>query len=349
MVNKKTVIVVGAGASKEFGLPVGEELITEVKKLLRIRTGYYGLSEQKLLYAFKVFGSSYPGAHNLDKMIDASRKIVKALPHAISIDNLIDEHRGDKELEKCGKLAITLAILNAERASTIYCEPHDGLNLNFEKSKETWLNSLTQIIKQNCEFEELSERVSNITLIVFNYDRCIEHYLFYAFQHAYGVSEAEVKNLLKELKIFHPYGKIGDLPWEEEKDSIPFGSEPNSKELVELSKNLRTFTEGTDSKESEISLIREEVIGADTTLFLGFAYHKLNLELLRTQGVEHSSPHSKFYFGTSLGFSDANTDSIKEDLTKLAGVSPLNINIRNDLTCYSLFKEYWRLLLISNI
>lgn len=42
------------------------------------------------------------------------------MPQSISIDNFIDSHKGDKEIELCGKLAIVRAVLEAEAKSDAF-------------------------------------------------------------------------------------------------------------------------------------------------------------------------------------------------------------------------------------
>jgi hypothetical protein len=70
---------------------------------------------------------------------------------------------------------------------------------------------------------------------VFNYDRCIEQYLFHALQDYYGVSPHEASAMMASLKIFRPYGKIGDLPWQSQEGAVPFGKSPT----LNLSSKLR--------------------------------------------------------------------------------------------------------------
>ena len=56
---------------------------------------------------------------------------------------------------------------------------------------------------------------SNLTIITFNYDRSLEHYLYNTFLNfTKSLTEKEKIEELKKLKIYHVYGKLADLPWE---------------------------------------------------------------------------------------------------------------------------------------
>lgn len=351
MVKDKTVIVVGAGASNEFNLPIGSELLYQMSRAFHTSTGNKRFDNEKIHYALENYARTFKPHdpyYGFDSLVDAAKSITKAIPLSISIDNLIDE-RKDADVEVCAKIGIAKTILDAERNSTIYCAPGYCKSLNFENSKKTWLNHFFKIIKQNCEFDNLPERLSQVKFIVFNYDRCVEHYIYYAIQNAYNVNEYAAKECMKYLEVYHPYGRVGSLPWMEDEHPFDFGYDINPEGLVLLVNELKTFTEGIDSEESEIDKIRNEFLSANIILFLGFAYHPLNLKLLMTPGRDHNDIRLTHYYGTSYGYSGANTESIKSDLQKMAGIIPENITIRNDLRCFELFNEYWRLLSLSDI
>lgn len=348
MVNNKTVIVLGAGASKEFGLPVGSELMDEIGSLLRIKRGYGQVNDELTHYALKVYSRNNDLA--IRELMSASAAITNALPLAISIDNLIDAHRDDNEIEVCSKIAIVRSILNAERKSKLFFNKNTvGEKLNFQKSKETWLNLLFKIITENATLENIRQRLSNFVFIVFNYDRCLEHFLYYAFQSLYSVNPNQAKELLSSLNVYHVFGKVGELPWIENENSIDFGEEPNAHQLISLMSEIRTFTENIDEQVDEMESIHQHLKAATNVIFLGFAYHKLNLELLALNNEEHSEKDLTMYYGTAYQISDSNTDEIINQLEKIGGLKRKQMLIHNELTCYELFNEYWRTFSLTNL
>ncbi|MEO8315622.1 MAG: hypothetical protein ABI645_12620, partial [Pseudomonadota bacterium] len=193
---------------------------------------------------------------------------------------------------------------------------------------------------ENCHADQLGERLSKIVLVVFNYDRCIEHFLFHAIQNYYKISADKAALALKSLAIFHPYGSVGTLPWQGGSDSIAYGSEPNWVQLFDLSQSIKTFTEGTDEDSSDIKDIRASVESALLMVFLGFAFHRLNLALLKPK-APHTSPYAVKYYGTAFGISRGDCEFIKGSLQNLAGASDTNITLEHDQKCAPFFIEHW--------
>ncbi len=350
--NKKTLIVVGAGASKEVNLPTGHELKQRIASILDIQfedgfrqsSGDY-LVRQALEEAMK---SEDPNVRDINPHLHAAWRIRDAMPQAISIDNFIDAHQGHGKLELCGKLAIARAILEAERKSSLFIDPDKyKATLNYQSLEGTWFNFFTQLLTENCTISRLEERLSSIALIVFNYDRCIEHFLYHSLQNYYGIDSDQAGVLVKKIQIYHPYGTVGSLPWYGGMHRVEFGAEPNPKQLFELASQIKTFTEGTDPDSSDITEIRNRMVESHIVLFLGFAFHRLNLDLIRPPGNSHSFPDDVTYFGTAKGISKSDCEVLLLDLMEFGKAKREKIAIRNDLTCSQLFQEYWRSLSLS--
>ena len=275
MDRKKTTIVVGAGASAEARLPTGAELKQKIAASLDFRFKLGAPTGGD----FTMYSALLLEPH-MDRCFRAAERIRKALPQATSIDEYIDAHRGDEEIERCGKLAIVNSILKAEKRSNLYLDPGNSYNeLNFYSIEHTWYSKLWQQISKNCEANELKERLSSLVLIVFNYDRCLEHYLYLSIQNYYGVNASAAACLVNGIRIFHPYGAVGSLPWTDGQVPVEFGVEPDPPELDLLSSQIKTFTEGTDPTESEVEAIRRHVAEAD----------RLNLSWFRLSSTKHGA------------------------------------------------------------
>ena len=266
------------------------------------------------------------------------------MPQAISIDNFIDTHNGDKKIELCGKLAIVRAILAAESRCSLYINPSNSYNkINFSAIEKTWYSSFMKLLTENCPKQNLSKCLESITLIVFNYDRCIEHFLYNSFQNYYGIEAREASDFVNEIEIYHPYGVVGSLPWQGERGrSVKFGATPSPKELLEFASEIKTFTEGTDPDSSEILNIKKNVHNADNIVFLGFAFHKLNMELMSLNKPVGAKSGNTNYFGTAYGISNSNCEIIKSELTGTLHKYVPKVFINNKLNCANLFEEYWR-------
>ena len=210
MLGGKTVIVVGAGASVEAGLPTGEDLRPKI-------TEYLGNPQSDFTehprYAPKLPISGNDRGQN-KAMMDAAA--TNGFHASFSIDNFIDENKGDKFIETVGKLAIAKTILDEEHASkmmvdhgNIFNEPH------LADLPGTWYTKLSSLIFEGCTAKDLAERLNRLRFIIFNYDRCVEHYLWWAIKLTYGLTNEAAAELMGQVKIYHPYGQVGMLPWQD--------------------------------------------------------------------------------------------------------------------------------------
>lgn len=344
---KKTVYVLGAGASKEAGLPIGFELKKAIAAELDIRFEH-GIQQRTgsflIVEALREHVQQNLHSRDINPHLRAGRRISEAMPQAISIDNFLDAHKGDEELEFCGKLAIVTSILAAERNSRLFVNPENyHASLDFEQLSNTWFNSFMQLITENCRLEDVEWRFKSIALIIFNYDRCFEHFAYNWLQTYYGISSGQAAKLVGLVEIHHPYGMVGHLPWYQVDNAIQYGAEPNRLQLIRLAAQIKTFTEGTDASSSKVVAIRTAMRRADRIVFLGFAFHRLNLELLWAgDGGDGETPGVKMY-ATAKGISPSDIEVIREALVNGHG-RVVGMEIRNELTCSELFEAYRRTL-----
>jgi len=196
------------------------------------------------------------------------------------------------------------------------------------------------LLTENCGKNDIKERFKSITLIIFNYDRCIEHFIKNALQTYYGLTEGEVIELVKNINIYHPYGVVGTLPWVDQNGAMEFGAEPRPVQLLELSQKIKTFTEGTDPGSSEILEIREHMRIADRVVFLGFAFHKLNMQLIAPEQVDGTINSDIRCFATTLEISSSDKEVIEAQIKELYR-GEIIVNMAN-LTCADFFTEHWR-------
>lgn len=340
----KTVFVIGAGASKEANLPTGFELKEKISALLNItfdwndqKSGDYGICQALRRYVKEHSDHQ----NNVNPFIEEAWHIRDALPLAISIDNFIDAHRENEKLALCGKLAIVRSILEAERNSLLFFErTRVDSTINVTSLGNSWYLPFFQLLTENCGINDIEARLNKIALIVFNYDRCIEHFLKNAFQSYYRITEEKSAELVSSMEIYHPYGSVGQLPWQARQNTVDFGANPNSEQLLRLAQDIKTFTEGTDPDSSEICAIRSHMDTAQRLVFLGFAFHKLNMQLI-APGDSDDFNSSKFKcFSTTLGISESDKEVITEQVGSLYE-KHIRVRMAN-VTCKQLFTEFWR-------
>lgn len=344
------VLVVGAGASCELGLPSGAQLkdhiVESVGNSLQYALGYREGGDV-ISDAFRIL-SEAPLNRQEVQLVNAAECIRDGLPLAVSIDNYLDAHRGNDDMITCGKLAIARCILQAEARSTLMRPVHEfPRRLDISNLQESWLYPFFQILTENCSVNDLPNRLSRVAVICFNYDRCIEQFLYHALQTYYKIDEQKAKRLLDDLTIIHPYGSTGKLPWEEGGQKCAFGSEPEARTLLSIAGQINTFTEGTDLANSRISEVRSLLGTALRVVFLGFGFHRLNLELLYSGASAYRERESCSVFATTYSMSQSNSLDIVEALSRLSGLQVSRETFRRDLKCRDLLEEYRRKLSFS--
>ena len=66
-------------------------------------------------------------------------------------------------------------------------------------------------VKLNSSFEEFGE--NKLSVITFNYDRSLEHYLLNSLINLHGKTCDECVKALAQIPIVHVYGQLGERPY----------------------------------------------------------------------------------------------------------------------------------------
>jgi hypothetical protein len=335
MFRGRTLFIVGAGASKEANLPIGSELTGIIARSLKMELDSVGhqASGNKDIFAAL---SELP--NNIEYYVNVAHRISLAMPAASSIDEFLDVHRDDKDVQICGKLAIVQSILEAERKSLLHVDQPRGM-LDLSKVENTWFARFFRKLSSRVQKSNLKSLYDNISFVIFNYDRCVEQYLLYATMLYYNVDEEEALDALAKLKIFHPYGVVGAFAWKPG-SGINFGDiARKQKRLVMLQNGIRTYTEQI-AEQKFVAQIREEVTHADAIAFLGFGFHQQNIDLMTP-----SDPTvARRLYGTTMGISQSSSVFVNNMVARMlprpssSGWEP-TFNFRN-MKCYDLFHEF---------
>ena len=340
---KQTVFIVGAGASKEAGLPVARELATRIAATLNIvQPGQPGMELGGDGDIIDVINQNAVTGNERGIWLDAARLVSQGVVYSNSIDSFIDTHKDNDKVQFLGKLAIAKTILQAEQASLLYIDDRmrdanfHGMLLNVPLS-ETWFVRLFRNLADGVRKSEVERIFERVSFVVFNYDRCIEHFFYNALQKSYGIDESDALPIIASLRIYHPYGTVSPLNWQSE-NGIPFGFTPNRRMLVAASSNIKTYTEQVHDGEL-LNKIREAVKSADIIVFLGFSYHHENMKLLSPGAV----CNAKKILGTAVGISVQDIEKVTSEIRDVMPVSggPAPI-IAYECKCSDLLQRYSR-------
>ena len=278
MITKSTTLILGAGASKDFGFPLGHELLVEVCELLT-RGGY----KDRLI------------------QLQHQARTIEAFRHDLSqsgspsVDAFL-EHR--TEFIDLGKVAIAIAMLPHERES-IFPLPAPL----FAPQNNHWYKYLLNKLQTN--FKDIEN--NKLSIVTFNYDRSLEHYLFESLKSRYGKNDEECAEKINKIRIVHVYGQLGLLPWQKDYCAmqgvtIPYGYEPNLEELQDCARSINIVHEDTENMATNSSLqeASQLINGAERVYFLGFGYYSTNVYRLQIEAAVKN--RNNLMRGTCLGY-----------------------------------------------
>lgn len=336
MIKKKTLFVVGAGASAEFGLPVGSELQNQIARLvdIRFRNGIDMISGDGQVY--EIARRQFQEGRNA--YLQAGRWIGEAIALSNSIDNFMDVHSADKHVRVMGCLAIAKAIAKAERSSKLYFDWRNNNNeIAFDALVATWLPKLFRYMQEGRRKEDVEQFFDSVSFVVFNYDRCIEHFFFRALRKFYAITDGRAAEVVGGANIVHPYGTIGLLPWQTQQPDgvVEFGADECP--LWEMAQRIRTYTDQVDDQ-TTLDRIRAMIADAEIICFLGFSYQAQNMTLLMPE--TQTTPGTAI--GTAYDISDFNVQQIKSEIAKGLGRSAHLDNGRADGKCAAFLDKYSR-------
>jgi hypothetical protein len=308
VIRAKTVFVVGAGASCELNFPSGAKLLSDIAAALDIRFADYERrsGDDRIFAAFEELARQPDGRRgDANPYLYASWRIRDAAQLGLSIDNIINQLDDDPLVPVCGKLAIAREILQAERKSVLMPEGHSPGQISLSSLRPTWLGRFMQLAAQDVVRSKLDAIFENASIISFNYDRSVRQFLPFGLMSQFAVAEAEARALAKTIPIFHPYGSLGPLPWETPQGiGTPYGAADDAS-LTGIQASLRTFTEQVEDDEA-LDGMRAALNSAERVIFLGFGYHRQNMELLSGGVVGFA----RRVFGTSLGLSKSDEEVV---------------------------------------
>lgn len=325
---EKTVIILGAGASSDYGFPVGNMLIKNI--LDEEEHGFCVFGEQKKLsIQHKIFDfenlTHFPdeilGDNNreeIGKIVVGSGNQTIELNHFkffrdfISGLKLYRKSQIDYFLrtfsryEKFGKIMIAREILKQEAIAKDKIERDSFKSKDpNKKDGQDWMGSFfANLIQKAKKPEDLKTISDNLTIITFNYDLLLEHYLneFCKGDDEWGKALEDFK---KNLKIIHIYGKLGRFEWESEENLKSIYGHETFKTFALRGKNeyfgflngkydyekIRDLSEGIKviggykSQEDLSHIIKAKEAIDDKNckkiFFFGFGFHKDNLDCLK--------------------------------------------------------------------
>ena len=325
MFKSQTLFIIGAGASAEANLPIGGKLAKNIAQLLTVDRDAPENPEGERLLAqlYDRYPLPNAGYHR------AARAISEGVVLANSIDDFLDRHSKDEAIQRVGKAAIVKTILTAESESLLLRTLRSKTTLS--DLERTWYLKFFRMLGARVNASNVRQIFDKVAFIVFNYDRCLEHFLINALQLVYGIGQTEAVSTVSDCHIIHPYGVIANLPYNNS-SGIPFGgAETFEFDCVTPSQGVKIFTEQIAAGEM-LQQLHAELHRSEQIVFLGFGFLDENMTLLKPA----AKMNLRNVFATAFGMSGSSIDSVKHDLAEffsggLQGILPAMLVVRSNL------------------
>lgn len=199
------------------------------------------------------------------------------LPLSDSIDRFLeDQSSHDDWISFLGKYSIAKIIGERERAS--YLNRRE-LPIDFARFSDTWLGQFWAKMNKGGGAKIDEKGFDSISFVVFNYDRCIEQFLYLAFTQYYQMDHDDAWGFLKKINIIHVYGSLGAISENSFRNS--YGLNGGYSELVSAASEIKTFSESVDSEIS--ATISRFIADSERVIFLGFSFAEMNRNILCSQ------------------------------------------------------------------
>jgi len=254
MITRRTVLVLGAGASKEYGYPLGREL-------------------RYLLVQVK---ENSPQLAMIEQATGLKREEITAFCYALrnselpSIDEFVYHQPQFAEAATC---AIALALIPGEERHKLFDTELDPALRLYEY---IWTAMMDGRNRESFDEEQ------KLGFVTFNYDRSLEYYFFKVMQATFGLDVDRTAKLVCRIPIVHVYGRLDPLPWET-RPGRGYGHSMTPELLNAARSGIRLLRDARG--EQGFQAARQLISDAEAVHFVGFGYHSLNMEGLRADRI----------------------------------------------------------------
>ena len=244
MIPTPTVLILGAGASRDYKFPVGPEFKNKICELLD-DTVFLSELEKRGVKRTAEFLETY------------------CWSGISSPDRFLEER---PEFEEPGKFCIAKVLVGKEDEKKL--RPHQG-------PSQSWY----ELLVNKLDLTSDSYPNNELTLISFNYDRSFEHYLWRRINAVFNEPEKIKSAWNQRPEIIHVHGVLGSYDPLNGHDR-PYTPDSTVESLEIAANSIRIIPEVND-KDEVFDAAEEALRHAKRIYFLGFGFDERNIDRLR--------------------------------------------------------------------
>jgi hypothetical protein len=276
MIQSPTVLILGAGASAEYGLPIGAALITQIVDAL----GETGVLRQALVNAqlsqadLEDFACHLAGAD------------------LTSIDAFLEKNT--QKFVQIGKACIATMILFREQDART--------RLFVNPPSDHWLKYVWNLMRAEADVSSFAG--NQVSFVTFNYDRLLEYYYDTVLASAFNLSGPNARDLRERaIRIVHLHGAVVGRAFGEYTHPL------DGTTVRDIAAGIRIIHDTMPTDDPGFEAAYELVQSASKVCLLGFGYHPENLRRLRLKSLLENRGA---LYGSAVGLGKAELEVARE-------------------------------------
>ncbi len=294
MITVPTTLVLGAGASEPYGFPWGVGLLNQVCSL------------ENRTRPLKDVGFT-------DEDIGSFFDDLKHAGYS-SVDAFLEKFQQYAEI---GKAAIAATLIPIEDPTRLFPP---------QVSRPHWYEFLANRLEVGTpRFDE-----NQLSIVTFNYDRSLEHYLYKVLLTRCGVGDTEAFGLLKKIPMIHVHGTLGAYS-PLGGDGRQYTQEVTGETVRMAARDIRIVSDA-DVETEQFQTARTLLKQAERIYFLGFGFQADNVRRLEVFNEEWPPElrNKVLVGGTTVGIGAKDWEAIQRDILhgawsmgRISGILPL--------------------------
>ena len=294
MITVPTTLILGAGASEPYGFPLGVDLLNQVCSL------------ENRPRPLKDAGFT-------DEDIGTFFDDLKHSAHS-SVDAFLEKFQQYVEI---GKAAMAATLIPCEDPTRLFPP---------QVSRPHWYEFLANRLEVGTpRFDE-----NQLSVVTFNYDRSLEHYLYKVLLTRCGGGDTEAFGLLTSIPMIHVHGTLGAYS-PLGGDGRPYTQEVTAETVRMAAGDIRIVSDA-DVETEQFQTARTLLKQAERIYFLGFGFQSDNVRRLEVFNEEWTPElrNKVLVGGTTVGIGAKDWEAIQQDILhgawsmgRISGIVPL--------------------------